>query len=230
MGNFDVISPDKFIDPVTSSGLINYVYTPPKIPMGIDDWPTLQEMIFSNTRAVVMLDYQANQQAIPWLLDEFGQIFETPFSPTNRDFPCTADRPPADWAGALPRENRMYMANHNLNVDISFGGISLLVPNTLILNVTNAAEDIYGSLQRNSVNCTTMWNRPPNFLLVDYYNMGDFNGSVFQVAANANNVTYDRTSCCGTQATSAAGGRIASGLKSKWGISFAAGAMTILLV
>ena len=43
-----------------------------------------------------------------------------------------------------------------------------------------------------------MWNRPPNFLLVDYYNVGSFNGSVFEVAADMNNVSYDRSSCCGT--------------------------------
>lgn len=38
------------------------------------------------------------------------------------------------------------------------------------------------------------WGRPPNFLLVDYYNFG--NGSVFEVAAQMNNVTYNRK-CCG---------------------------------
>ncbi len=43
-----------------------------------------------------------------------------------------------------------------------------------------------------------MWDRLPNFLLVDYYNEGSFNGSVFQVAANMNNVSYDRSSCCGS--------------------------------
>jgi len=36
--------------------------------------------------------------------------------------------------------------------------------------------------------------RPPNFLLVDFYNRG--NGSVFEVAAKMNNVTYNRP-CCG---------------------------------
>lgn len=46
-----------------------------------------------------------------------------------------------------------------------------------------------------------MWNRPPNFLLVDYYNYGNFNGSVFGVAAQMNNVTYNGE-CCGS--TSAA--------------------------
>jgi hypothetical protein len=46
-----------------------------------------------------------------------------------------------------------------------------------------------------------MWDRPPNFLLVDYYNSGSpINGSVFEVAARANNVTYDRE-CCGKAAS-----------------------------
>lgn len=39
-----------------------------------------------------------------------------------------------------------------------------------------------------------MWGRYPNFLLVDFYDSG--NGSVFEVAARANNVTYPG-GCCG---------------------------------
>lgn len=46
-----------------------------------------------------------------------------------------------------------------------------------------------------------MWDRPPNFLLVDYYNYGDPRpGSVFEVAARANGVTYNRD-CCGAQSS-----------------------------
>lgn len=41
------------------------------------------------------------------------------------------------------------------------------------------------------------WGRPPNFLVVDYYNYGTPKpGSVFEVAARANGVTYNRQ-CCG---------------------------------
>jgi hypothetical protein len=40
------------------------------------------------------------------------------------------------------------------------------------------------------------YNRAPNFLLVDYYNYGNFPGSVFEVAAEYNNVTYTGK-CCG---------------------------------
>jgi hypothetical protein len=47
------------------------------------------------------------------------------------------------------------------------------------------------------------WERPPNFLLVDFYNQGPTSGSVFEVAARANGVTYNRP-CCGTTARSLA--------------------------
>jgi hypothetical protein len=196
MGNTDVINPNNYTAPVINSGLIDFVYTAPTVPMPLASWPTLAEMIFNRTRAVVMLDYEANQTAIPWLLDEFGLLWETPFSPTDRDFPCTVQRPPDQ-----PREiseDRMYIMNQNLNVDIAVAGISIDVPATTILNETNGVEG-YGSAGASVANCTELWNRPPTFLLVDYYNQGSFNGSIFQVAADANNVTYNRDSCCGTE-------------------------------
>jgi hypothetical protein len=46
-----------------------------------------------------------------------------------------------------------------------------------------------------------MWNRPPTWLLVDFYDVGQ--GSVFEVAAKANGVDYNRA-CCGATSTSAA--------------------------
>ncbi|KAL2817865.1 PLC-like phosphodiesterase [Aspergillus granulosus] len=200
IGNYDYVDPGNFTAPIENSGLMDLVFTPPAIPMGLDDWPTLGSIILSGKRALVFMDYQANQTAYPWLMDEFSQIWETPFSPTDRDFPCTAQRPP-DLAQEAARE-RMYMANHNLNLEINIASLSLLIPNTALLNETNA-DTGFGSLGWMADNCTTMWNRPPNFLLVDYYNEGSFNGSVFQVAADMNNVTYDRDSCCGTLSAAA---------------------------
>ncbi|KAJ9652876.1 hypothetical protein H2198_007878 [Neophaeococcomyces mojaviensis] len=195
MGNYDFIDPGNFIDPIYNSGLNRYVYTPPAVPMGLSQWPTLGEMIITQRRVVIMLDYQANQTAIPWLLDEFANMWETPFSPTDPTFPCTQDRPPNQARNIS--EDRMYIANHNLNVEISIASISLLIPASTLLNQTNAATGS-GSAGATSQNCTADWGRPPNFLLVDYYNIGSFNGSVFQAAADANGVTYNRDSCCGT--------------------------------
>lgn len=57
-----------------------------------------------------------------------------------------------------------------------------------------------------------MWNRAPNFLLVDYYNRGSPSaGSVFQVAARANNVTYTQD-CCGNVESSASSTRFSTAL------------------
>ena len=70
------------------------------------------------------------------------------------------------------------------------------MPDVVQLNSTNANDTVYGSAHLAVEHCTEDWGRPPNVLLVDYYNRGNFNGSTLAVAAKANNVTYDINSCC----------------------------------
>lgn len=151
IGNYDLAAPKNFTFPIESSGLIDYVYTPPKMPMRLDDWPRLTDFILSGKRAVVFLDYMANQTEVPYILDEFSQMWETPFSPTNRDFPCNVQRPPN--LGPKQAKNRLYMANHNLNTEVNLLSSSMLVPNTVIINETNAVEG-YGSLGKMGEDCT----------------------------------------------------------------------------
>ncbi|KAI9701571.1 MAG: hypothetical protein M1836_001627 [Candelina mexicana] len=191
IGNSDFVDVGNYTDPIESSGLSAYAYTPPLIPMGYNDWPTLSSMILTGKRAVIFMDYKANQDDVPYILDEFSQMWETPFSPTNDSFPCTVERPPGLSNSSILE--RMYMANHNLNTEITLLGSSLLVPTIPLLNQTNNVSG-HGSLGLAAKSCTAKWNRPPRFLLVDYYNVG--NGSVFEVAAQMNNVNYTR-SCCG---------------------------------
>jgi hypothetical protein len=181
---------------IESTGLVQYAYEPPIIPMGINDWPTLASMILTGKRVVFFMDYDANQTAVPWILDEFSQMWETPFDPTNVSFPCTAQRPPG--LSEADAKNRMYLTNHNLNYEISLLGNSLLVPNIPRLNITNNVTGL-GSLGASTAECYSDWGYAPKFLNVDYYNVG--NGSVFEVAATYNNVTYNR-SCCGLATTS----------------------------
>jgi hypothetical protein len=189
--NGDYSPVEQYVPFIEQTGLVQYAYLPPQIPMGIDDWPTLASMILTGKRVVFFMDYDANQTAVPWMLDEFSQMWETPFDPTNRSFPCTAQRPP-DLSVADARD-RLYMINHNLNYDINLLGNSLLVPNIPLLNQTNNVTG-FGSLGLNADQCNATWDYPPKFLNVDYYNVG--NGSVFEVAAKYNNVTYNRQ-CCG---------------------------------
>lgn len=188
--------------------------------MRSQDWPTLEEMILTSQRVVIFMDYNANQSQVPYILDEFSQMWETPFSPTNRSFPCTPERPPE--LSDEDAKNRLYLANHNLNTEIPLGGSSILVPTTTLLNETNAVSG-YGSLGLAANNCRSDWGKPPNFLLVDYYEMGNFPGSVFQVAAEMNNVTYDASRCCGQRLTNDAGARGRGGLESWTGFGVVVG-------
>ncbi|MCJ1295176.1 hypothetical protein MMC34_006738 [Xylographa carneopallida] len=192
--NSDNVSVKNFTVPLVSSGLSVYAYIPPLIPMSLTDWPTLGELILKNQRAIIFMDSGANQTTVPYILDEFSQMWETPFDPTNQTFSCTVQRPPG-ISNAQAME-RMYLANHNLNTPLNLLGDTILVPDTALLNETNAASG-YGSLGLAAANCAATWGRPPNFLLVDYYNGG--NGSVFDVAAQLNSVTQTtNSSCCGT--------------------------------
>ncbi|KAF9738783.1 hypothetical protein PMIN06_010514 [Paraphaeosphaeria minitans] len=196
-GNRTVTS-KQFAEPIESSGLKQYVYQPPKTAMDLEDWPTLGELIIQGTRVITFIDYNFDTDAVPYLLWEFFNIWETPFSPTSEDFTCEIQRP--DGLSENKSREMMYMANHNLNVQVSIAGLNLLIPNTAGLNITNGINGS-SSLGEMTENCTAMWDRPPNFLLVDYYNYGSpMNGSVFEVAARANNVTYDRE-CCGKAAS-----------------------------
>ncbi|EGE06742.1 hypothetical protein TEQG_05737 [Trichophyton equinum CBS 127.97] len=206
IGNGDFIKVKNFTAPIQSSGLIDHVYTPKNHSIALDDWPTLSEIILSGKRAMVFMDYKANHDEVPYILDEFTYIWETPFSPTDRNFPCDIQRPPG--LNEADARKRMYMANHNLNLEISIAGATILVPNTVLLNETNAVSG-FGSMGAMAGNCTEKWNRPPNLLLVDYYNVGNVNGSVFQVAAKLNNVTYNGK-CCGRTTSLASGSLLAS--------------------
>lgn len=72
MGNSDFVPVTNFTVPIMDSGLGTFVYRPTKIPMSLSDWPKLSEMIITGTRAVVFMDYRANQTEVPYVLDEFS--------------------------------------------------------------------------------------------------------------------------------------------------------------
>jgi len=42
-------------------------------------------------RAVVFVDFKANEKKIPYLLDEFTYMWETPFSQTDAELPCNIE-------------------------------------------------------------------------------------------------------------------------------------------
>lgn len=166
LGNGDFVAADSFVGPIARSGVLPFLYVPPNTPMALDDWPTLADMIQAGRRVVLFLDYKADQRAVPYLLDQFSQLWETPFSPTDLAFPCTLDRPPSlDSEGA---STRLYLANHNLNTEVHFGDLDILIPNLLLIGQTNSDAGA-GSLGEMAQNCQSMSHRvvpvPPYTIL-----------------------------------------------------------------
>jgi len=152
--NSDFIDVENYTAPINNSGLIRYAYRPTQIPMTVDSWPTLSEMILSEQRVVIFMDYKANQTAVPYILDEFSQMWETPFSPVDTTFPCTEQRPPDITTDQA--QQRLYLANHNLNTAIDLLGEDILVPNTADINQTNSVTG-NSSLGAMAQNCTGMY-------------------------------------------------------------------------
>jgi hypothetical protein len=148
-GNSLVTSVD-FDVAVRASGLYDYIYQPPNTAMTIDDWPTLGEMILSQKRVVTFIDYGFDTASVPYMLWQYYNVWETPFSPTNISFPCTIGRP--EGISDEQAKKMMYVANHNLNAEIAIGGTSLLVPNLAQLNQMNAVEG-QGSLGLMATEC-----------------------------------------------------------------------------
>jgi hypothetical protein len=77
--NSDGIAPPVWAQSYTDSGLSKYVYTPANVPIAYSEWPTLREMINAGTRVVSFLAQNADVSSVPYLIDEFTNIWETPY-------------------------------------------------------------------------------------------------------------------------------------------------------
>ncbi|GAA5823519.1 hypothetical protein JCM11251_000665 [Rhodosporidiobolus azoricus] len=179
--NTDGVAPSVWAQSYTDSGLAEYVYTPSNVPVAYDQWPTYAELISAGTRVVSFLAQNADVSEVPYLLDEFTNVWETPYSQTDASFPCTIDR----VTGSA--ENKMYLINHYLNENMTLFGQTIPVPATGELEETNAATG-QTSLGEQADECLAQHGYNPTFTLVDFYDVG--NGSVFEYAAALNGVTY----------------------------------------
>jgi len=163
-----------------SVGLDQIAYVPENNTVPFNQWPTLGEMIDSGKRLVVFMDFEANDTNYPYIIPEFLNVWETAFDVTDPSFSCAVNRTQGDAS------QQMYLINHFLDSNQEIlGSIGSLAPDKGALNVTNAASGP-GSLGQQASDCTSEYGRPPNFLLVDFYEYG--NGSVFDVAASLNGI------------------------------------------
>jgi hypothetical protein len=190
--NIDDLLPTAY-DPVFKAvGLDTVSYAPPTSIMPITTWPTLGTLIDSGKRLLTFLDNAADISSVPYLLDEFTNIWETAFDVTDPSFDCNVNRTKGDTS------TEMFLINHFLDTLL----FNELVPDVAQANVTNSASGP-GSLGAQVTTCMATQGRPPNFMLVDFYEYGG--GSVFQVAANINGVTYSPATPVATPASTATG-------------------------
>ena len=98
----------------TGADLVSYV--PPSNKrhgnMNLEDWPTIKEMVNNNQRLVTFLSSGASVDQVPYLLPEYGYLFETNFGIENPDqYTCLPSRP--RWEGSyIP--DRLSLVNHFL--------------------------------------------------------------------------------------------------------------------
>jgi hypothetical protein len=137
-------------------------------PLGINDWPTLGEMIGDGKRLVVFMDFGADQTKVPFIMDEFKYFFETPFSVTDPSAfdSCNIDRP-ADASA----DGRMYLVNHVLDKEVL--GEDVVVPDYEANFQTNAASGP-GSIGHHVDVCKAEYGRLPNVVLLDMFNRGNW--------------------------------------------------------
>ncbi|KAJ7175088.1 PLC-like phosphodiesterase [Mycena crocata] len=173
-------SPEKVWKPAfDEAGITPLAFVPPSAPVKRDDWPTLGAMIDSGKRVVVFMDADADgDESVDFILPEFQMIWEAPFSSVDPTFPCKIDR----ISGPLSDAEHMYMINHNLNKNLlSLGDTEVLVSDPIHAPTTNGIESILADAN----GCAPLGgNRAPNFVLIDYVNLGD----PFTAAAQLNGV------------------------------------------
>lgn len=167
--NPENLSVDKVWKPVfDSSGITNLTYVPPQPVMSRGDWPTLGEMIASGKRVVVFLDKGAENKTDPssaFILPQFQMVWEDPYDPTDPKWPCKVDRS----AGPLAPDQQLNLMNHNLNVNLIPVGRGVRLPDRLSSPRTNGIR----SILKHADNCAPLVeNRAPNFVMLDYVNVG----------------------------------------------------------
>jgi len=184
MVNIDDLPASSYASVFVAAGLDKFAYSPPTPTMEATAWPSLGDMIDNGTRVVAFLDNGADATQATYLIDEFSNVWETAYDVTDPSFDCNVNR-------TAPATGKMYLINHFLDTVTNFlGAANSLVPDKAELLTTNAVSGA-GSLGAQADECAAQWGAWPNFLLVDFYDWG--NGSVFEVAATLNDVTYDPT-------------------------------------
>jgi hypothetical protein len=177
--NSDDFPPTAYDTVFVGAGLDTMSYAPPSASIPASQRPTLGSLIDSGKRLITFMDASADFNSVPYIIAEFTNIWESPYDVTTT-FDCSVNRTQGTSS------TQMYLINHFLDSLV----LGQAVPDVSQANQTNAVSGPNSLGQQVSL-CVSEYGRYPNFMLVDFYEYGG--GSVFQVAATANGVTYSPT-------------------------------------
>jgi hypothetical protein len=132
------------------SGLIELVYAH---QVG-EPWPALGELIEANTRLVVFQERLPEEAELPWLMNIWDHAWETPFSfSAPEDFVCDPNR-------GNP-SNPLFLLNHFLTAPLGGSPDFAEMVNYNPLFIDRARQ------------CEEESNALPNFVAVDFHDIGD---------------------------------------------------------
>ncbi|TFY82952.1 hypothetical protein EWM64_g1065 [Hericium alpestre] len=154
--NSDGFKPTDYDTVFKAAGLDTISYAPQSANIPASQWPTLGDMIDSNKRLVTFMDHGADFTSVPYLIDEFTNVWETEFDVTDTTFDCNVNRTNGDPT------TQMYLINHFLDKLV----LGQPAPNKDVANVTNGVSGT-GSLGQQVQTCVAANGRNPNFMLVD---------------------------------------------------------------
>jgi hypothetical protein len=167
--NQDYVTPADFVKAIGDAGLTQYVFK----DFDKNPWPTLQQMIDSNQRLVLLAENHAG--AAPWYRLAYKDLVEeTPYDFRNNTALLTD---PAKLAASCrpnrgPKNAPLFLINHWMSTDP--------VP----LPSQAATVNAYGPLLARARECEKIRHHMPNLLAVNFYK----EGALFRVVDTLNGI------------------------------------------
>ena len=154
----DYVDPQAIADAAEESGLIDYVYEGP-----LDPLPTLQQMIDSGGRVLMMAEKDAGEGSIPWYHEAYeGLVEETPY--TFKKPEALTDAKALDESCEPNRGNgdgSLFLLNHWVDTTPQ--------PKPSNAQKVNASQALSKRIRR----CERLRQLTANLIAVDFYRQGD---------------------------------------------------------
>ncbi|KAG0640045.1 PLC-like phosphodiesterase [Tuber brumale] len=137
--------------------LTRLTYTPPQHnPHSPTGWPTLRQLTTAQRRIIALTSISVDSKNVPWLLDEFSYIFETPLGSAIRQSSSALHTAPAasktgNWVS---------------------GGEAYKPNDTYVAALNGDKPGMSGNLKQGLAQCKTEYERVGGFVLVDFFNKG----------------------------------------------------------